>query len=443
MSQNSIEPWKLTAFLLNELDPDERQLVEAAIACDAELKHELDSLRSTIDRTRSVLATPIGGAELAPANRALIASEIQATETLTSKTSLTRADQTAAMQWKWKALAALAASFLIGILAWPAFYGPTHLAQVNEATSKLSPAANPTTASTTTPTNKDEEGLSLASAPSGLRRELSQGSAASPTKSEFAPSERSLEEHLVRNSDVKESKFESMLAKDAPLSELAKEMPLPKLAQRLNPTGGKDILVERANSSPMPVAGEPTNPASTASPLDPMQRQDLSQSLDVQVAEPEGPTRKFMLGGSVNPEPAAGKSNLTLGNATIDSVVSPDMFFDELRPASVPTSGLAAAPGVELQAESTAKSTTDLYFRKMKDSDGDGESGSVWIDPGLSLVPQASTASGTLAAIGQGQQRRGQDGQQGHHQGMDSGNVAPRAHAHVAAGRNRWLLRAG
>ncbi len=93
MSQNPIEPWKLTAFLLNELDLDERQQVQAAIASNIELQKELESLRLTLDRTRSVLASPIVGAELAPANRDLIAKHIQAAESQAPNFPVVRANK--------------------------------------------------------------------------------------------------------------------------------------------------------------------------------------------------------------------------------------------------------------------------------------------------------------------------------------------------------------
>ncbi len=400
MSQNPIEPWKLTAFLFNELDPDDRQLVEAAIASDSELKQELESLRSTLDRTRSVLAAPIAGAELAPANRALIASEIQSVETLASDVTLAKADTSATSQWKWKALAALAASFLIGILAWPAVYGPTHLAQVNDTTGKLTPAPVATTASTPTNENTDGGIASNSTAAAGLRTEPSEGVLASLAKNELATDERGLEDRLSRKSDTNAMDPQSKKVTDETLSERVVAPPMGALSQRLNPSGVRGRVPVPAESGAMAIdvpagVSPPASDPAVTSPDDvglQFRQRSFAASnpnaakLSAGESLPAGQTEKFMLGRSVNPELSDMKSNSDLSVSDPQSVES---LGAVMKPAPAPASMPAAGnpvPSVELQAYDTDY----FYNKRLKDADGDGVADSVSADPNMPLVKDGS-----------------------------------------------------
>jgi secreted protein with Ig-like and vWFA domain len=355
MSQNSIEPWKLTAFLLNELDSDDRQLIEAAVTADAALKQELDSLRSTLDRTRSVLATPIAGAELAPANRALIASEIQSSQACTTNVSLAKADKPASPQWKWAALAALAASFLIGILAWPAFYGPTHLAHVNEVDLGDMSVATPseTPPSSTSALSKDAAASTNVPELSVVEESKTRVAPSEPVKNELSNAGRVLDESLARNSAAKESDLKALNANDGLASDSSQASPVPQLAQRLNPSNEKESLA-KSPSADTRVMSATTSPASdplAQSSVDAKFRQDsfdattpLSREMQIAPAYPtEGQTGRFMLGGSVDSESGKMESSLARRDTEAESPDSSRVVMDaapgsrDLSAAYIPT----------------------------------------------------------------------------------------------------------
>ncbi len=56
VSNNAIEPWQLTAYALNELEPDAAARVEQALEVDAALRAEFEQIQHTLSAVRSALA---------------------------------------------------------------------------------------------------------------------------------------------------------------------------------------------------------------------------------------------------------------------------------------------------------------------------------------------------------------------------------------------------
>ncbi len=131
MSNHSIEPWKLTAFLLNELDAEEARQIESAIAADPQVQAEVESLRSTIDRTKNVLASTIADAGLQPLQLAAVEKAIAASSSLAKTQANSQrtphprplSPQTGRGEPIWKMLAALAACLLLAFFLLPVFNG--------------------------------------------------------------------------------------------------------------------------------------------------------------------------------------------------------------------------------------------------------------------------------------------------------------------------------
>lgn len=321
MSQNPIEPWKLTAFLLNELELDDRQQVEAAIASNIELQKELESLRLTLDRTRSVLACPIVGAELAPANRDLIAKQIQAVESQAPSFPVVKASKPEESNWKWKALAALAASMLIGLLVWPDVFSPTHLAQVDDTPERMSISSSEPNAIATPASSFDSAAMSTTSSSSNANG-TSLSSVEKLADSSNGSSEPANTMESARRSPVEELSLKKQLANDEPFINSPAATSVPRLSQTINPAGTKEMRIEPASDAPMVITGQTADGIATF-PLAPSSKSLEPRGKDVEVDAfaTDGKTGRFILGGSVNSElekvAEAAKPNEANASATV------------------------------------------------------------------------------------------------------------------------------
>jgi Ca-activated chloride channel family protein len=130
MSTHPIEPWKLTAFALNELEADERRAMEEAIAADPTLQTEVDSLRAVIDKTSSALAKAsidlgLGSEQIAKIEQAIQNRDANETVKLASASGSSKTI--------WSVLAALAACVLVAFLLLPSMQNAREAARRSSA----------------------------------------------------------------------------------------------------------------------------------------------------------------------------------------------------------------------------------------------------------------------------------------------------------------------
>ena len=76
-SVKAIEPWQLTAYALNELEPYDAIKVEQAIDSDAALRIELEQIQQTLTAVRSALATSANGVTLSENQTAAVTNQLQ------------------------------------------------------------------------------------------------------------------------------------------------------------------------------------------------------------------------------------------------------------------------------------------------------------------------------------------------------------------------------
>ena len=76
-SYHSIEPWQLTAYTLNELEPSDAAKVEQALESDAGLRIELEQIQQTLTAVRSALASSTVSVTLSENQTATLTSQIK------------------------------------------------------------------------------------------------------------------------------------------------------------------------------------------------------------------------------------------------------------------------------------------------------------------------------------------------------------------------------
>ena len=76
-TSNTIEPWQLTAYALNELDPNDTARVELALESDAALRIEFDQIQQTLTAVRSALASTAASVTLSENQSATVANQIK------------------------------------------------------------------------------------------------------------------------------------------------------------------------------------------------------------------------------------------------------------------------------------------------------------------------------------------------------------------------------
>ncbi len=76
-SYHPIEPWQLTAYALNELEPSDAANVEQALESDAGLRIELEQIQQTLTAVRSALASSTVSVTLSENQTATLTSQIK------------------------------------------------------------------------------------------------------------------------------------------------------------------------------------------------------------------------------------------------------------------------------------------------------------------------------------------------------------------------------
>ena len=76
-SNNAIEPWQLTAYALNELDPDDANRIEQALESNSSLRVEFEQIQQTLTAVRSALAETPASVNLSENQSAAVASQIE------------------------------------------------------------------------------------------------------------------------------------------------------------------------------------------------------------------------------------------------------------------------------------------------------------------------------------------------------------------------------
>jgi Ca-activated chloride channel family protein len=112
-----LEEWKLTAFVLNELDADEMAIVEKAIVANPQLKREVDSIRETVGVLQQSLAIP-------DRNVALTSTQQRVVQEAIDDRSVTIASLNSIPFYRRKrfvAYLAAAACVPLGLLAWSSY----------------------------------------------------------------------------------------------------------------------------------------------------------------------------------------------------------------------------------------------------------------------------------------------------------------------------------
>lgn len=74
---NAIEPWQLTAYALNELDPVDANRIEQALESDSSLRVEFEQIQQTLTAVRSALAETPASVKLSETQTATVASQIE------------------------------------------------------------------------------------------------------------------------------------------------------------------------------------------------------------------------------------------------------------------------------------------------------------------------------------------------------------------------------
>ena len=113
-NEHPLEEWKLTAFVLNELDADEMAMVEKAIVANPQLKREVDSIRETVGVLQQSLAIP-------DRNVALTSTQQRVVQEAIDDRSVTIATLNSIPFYRRKrfvAYLAAAACVPLGLLAW-------------------------------------------------------------------------------------------------------------------------------------------------------------------------------------------------------------------------------------------------------------------------------------------------------------------------------------
>lgn len=111
------EEWKLTAFVLNELDADEMAIIEKAIVANPQLKREVDSIRETVGVLQQSLAIP-------DRNVALTSTQQRVIQDAIADRSVTLASLNSIPFYRRKqfvAYLAAAACVPLGLLAWSSY----------------------------------------------------------------------------------------------------------------------------------------------------------------------------------------------------------------------------------------------------------------------------------------------------------------------------------
>ncbi len=150
-----IEPWMLTAYLLGELEPDETEMVRAAIETDSSLQIQLQDLQQVIGRVQSVLQHAETEPCLTEKQAAAISNQIQLATTsidetkepdisLSTKDNATRKSSAARFsRSKFFGLAAMAASLLLAVFLIPtAFKSRSNTPKVASVPSNFDSAKN-------------------------------------------------------------------------------------------------------------------------------------------------------------------------------------------------------------------------------------------------------------------------------------------------------------
>lgn len=76
-SNNAIEPWQLTAYALNELDPIDANRIEHALELDSSLRVEFEQIQQTLSAVRYALAETPASLKLSENQTAAVACQIE------------------------------------------------------------------------------------------------------------------------------------------------------------------------------------------------------------------------------------------------------------------------------------------------------------------------------------------------------------------------------
>ena len=136
---NAIEPWQLTAYALNELDPDDANRIEQALESNSTLRVELEQIQKTLTAVRSALAETPASVKLSKNQTAAVASQIEqvaAPVEMPSTNKVRLADRPFYRRKRFAALLATAAAIPLAATWLPSFFevgGPLAV-QVNDQT---------------------------------------------------------------------------------------------------------------------------------------------------------------------------------------------------------------------------------------------------------------------------------------------------------------------
>ncbi len=130
VSNNAIEPWQLTAYALNELEPDDAARVEQALEVDSALRAEFEQIQQTLSAVRSALAgspTSVTLSEKQTAKVAhrieqVVASEPHAPVPLASTVTVKLAERPFYRRKRFEALLVTAAAIPIAATYLPSFF---------------------------------------------------------------------------------------------------------------------------------------------------------------------------------------------------------------------------------------------------------------------------------------------------------------------------------
>ena len=117
-SNNAIEPWQLTAYALNELDPDDANRIEQALESDSTLRVEFEQIQQTLTAIRSALAKTPASVKLSVNQTAALAIQIEqvvAPVEVSSANKVQLADRPFYLRKRFAALLATAAAIPIAV----------------------------------------------------------------------------------------------------------------------------------------------------------------------------------------------------------------------------------------------------------------------------------------------------------------------------------------
>ena len=125
VSNNAIEPWQLTAYALNELEPDDAARVEQALELDSSLRAEFEQIQQTLSAVRSALAGSPTSVTLSEKQTVKIArhiEQVEASKPLASTVSVKLADRPFYRRKRFAALLVTAAAIPLAATYLPTLF---------------------------------------------------------------------------------------------------------------------------------------------------------------------------------------------------------------------------------------------------------------------------------------------------------------------------------